>query len=99
MKGNCYIAGKITGLPLEEVKYHFEKGKKAVVELGYTPIPPLELPHDHDKSWESYMREDLKALLGCTVLYALPNWHESRGAKIEVSLAQSLGIPVIVTTV
>ncbi len=35
------------------------------------------------------------ALLGCDYLYALSGWRESKGATIEVELANSLGLIVI----
>ena len=55
----------------------------------------MKLNHEHDKSWESYMREDLKALLDCTHIYMMKNWDTSRGAIIERNLAKDLNIEAI----
>lgn len=91
----CYIAGKISNLPLGEVDAKFDRGVVEVYKLGFEPVNPRKLPHQHDQTWCSYMREDLTALLSCDALYALSDWKESQGATIEVKLAESLGIRVI----
>lgn len=91
----CYIAGKVTGLDEKVYKLHFRKAEIAVSVLGYEPVNPIELPHDHDLSWLSYMREAMIEMLKCDAIYVLPNWEDSRGARIEVNLAKELGIPVI----
>jgi len=96
MKAKAYISGKITGLSIEDARKNFEQGKSAVEKLGFIPVSPMDLPHNHDQTWESYMKEDLTALLECQAIYTLPNWEDSRGAKIEVELAKQLGIHVIV---
>lgn len=88
----CYIAGKISGLPILEYTSNFKEAEAGVLNLGYYPVNPVELNHDHDKTWLSYMREDLTELLKCNAVYVLRNWSESQGAKIEVDLAKSLGL-------
>ncbi len=95
MKPRCYIAGKVTGLPEAIYKANFRKAEIAVTILGYEPVNPVELPHDHDKTWRNYMREALQIMLQCDMLYVLPGWEDSRGALIEVQLARDLDIPII----
>ena len=95
MKEKCYISGKITGLSVEEFTALFEAAKQEVIALGYEPVSPTELTHAHDKSWQSYMREDIVALMDCKHIYALRNWRSSAGAVIEVTLCFQLGINVI----
>lgn len=65
----CYIAGKIGELAPEFYTEMFEKAEVEVRELGLVPVSPLKLPHNHNKSWNEYMKEDLKALLDCVYLY------------------------------
>lgn len=91
----CYIAGKIGDLPVEVYAYEFEKAESEVKLLGMIPISPLKLPHEHNKSWNSHMREDLIAMLKCDCVYAMRNWRHSPGAKIEIELAVSVGINII----
>lgn len=99
MKKRCYIAGKIGSLPAAEYIANFEKGKQEVIALGYEPVSPLDLPHDHDRSWRSYMKEDLTELMKCDALYALHNWIDSPGASLEIALADRLGIRIIFQSV
>lgn len=94
-KEKCYIAGKITGLPEAEYRANFEIAKKILVEMGYEPISPLDLPHNHGHSWAEYLREDIAALVECQKLFAMMDWPDSRGATIEVGLATALGLAMI----
>ncbi len=82
-------------MPEAEYRAKFRKAEIAVTILGYEPVNPITLPHKHDETWESYMREALIEMLACDGLYALPDWEQSRGARIEVQLAKDLGMPVI----
>jgi hypothetical protein len=91
----CYIAGKIGDLPEAEYKSNFEQAKKEVEAMGFIPVSPVDLPHNHGRSWNDYMREDLTEMLKCEVLYALRNWRLSPGATIEINTAISVGINII----
>lgn len=95
MKESCYIAGKITGLKKNEYKANFETAKQQVKRLGLLPVSPTDLPHKHEPTWNAYMREDLRAMLNCSHVFAQSNWQESKGASIEVELAEMLGLTVI----
>ncbi len=91
----CYIAGKIGALPFLEYTEKFEKAKKEVEALGFFPISPVDLPHEHGRSWGEYMREDLTELLKCHSLYALRDWRTSPGATLEITTAMAVGIHII----
>jgi hypothetical protein len=91
----CYITGKITGLPEETMRQAFEEAEKEVRALGMVPVSPITLPHNHGRSWAEYMREDLRAMLECSHVYALRNWRLSPGATIEITTALQVGINVI----
>ena len=91
----CYIAGKIGELAPAEFTAKFESAEAEVKLLGYIPISPLKLPHNHNKSWNEYMKEDLIALLQCDCVYAMRNWRLSPGACIEIELAVRVGINII----
>jgi hypothetical protein len=85
-----YISGKITGLPFDEAFKMFENAENELKFRGYEVVNPMKLNHNHNKSWESYMREDLIAMMKCDAIYLLPNYHESKGALIEKQLAETL---------
>jgi Asp-tRNA(Asn)/Glu-tRNA(Gln) amidotransferase A subunit family amidase len=89
-----YIAGKITGIDLEEAKANFQVMEEHLTELGHEVVNPMKLPHDHDKSWNSYMKECIAALMGCDSIYLLPNYHQSKGAMLELYIVIAVGIKV-----
>lgn len=91
----CYIAGKIGDLPEEVYKANFEKAKEEVVAMGMQPVSPVDLTHLHDRSYSSYMREDLTEMLKCDCVYALRNWRHSPGAKEELENALFVGLDII----
>ena len=91
----CYISGKITGLDEALARENFEFAEHHVHNHGYEVINPFKLPHDHDKSWEAYMLENLAALSKCKCIYFLPNWRSSPGARIEKLWAERLKIIIL----
>jgi hypothetical protein len=70
MKKKIYISGKITGIE-SEARDLFESAEQFLEALGYDPINPFKLNHNHDKSWHAYMKEDVKALCECDEIYML----------------------------
>lgn len=46
-------------------------------------INPVKLPHHHDKTWVSYMKECIESLAPCDRVYMLSGWWKSKGARIE----------------
>jgi len=97
-----YISGQISGLPEAEALSNFEKAKSYLEErYQFNPnikiISPMhDIEHEHhDKSWESYMKEDIGELLRCDTIAMLPNWGKSKGAKLEYLIATHLDLDVI----
>lgn len=90
-----YISGKITGLSLEAAETLFKSAETDLLKQGYEVVNPMTIPHDHDKTWLSYMRADIKALVDCDAIYMLRNWTESKGACTEFNLAHDLGLKII----
>lgn len=90
-----YISGAITNNP--NAKAQFDKAKETLLELnkGYEPISPMDLQHNHDKSWKSFMKEDIIELMKCDAIYMMQGWHESKGAVIEKELACALDFKII----
>lgn len=93
-----YISGKISGIEGEAFKL-FEEAELMLTGLGYEVINPFKLNHEHDKSWHSYMKADVKALCDCDTIYMLSNWTDSKGAIIEHTIAMYLGLKVVYQTV
>lgn len=95
LKPTLYLAGPMSGLP----EFNFPAFHQAAAELrsrGYTVINPAELDDgDTSKPWDYYMRRDLKMLVDADAVAVLPGWRKSKGASLEVHVAQALGMPVL----
>jgi hypothetical protein len=62
-------------------------------DAGYYPVNPAScIPANTD--WFQAMREAIALMLRCDGIALLPDWRQSRGAKIEVRLARELGMDV-----
>lgn len=90
-----YLSGKISDLPHEEAVANFNLVERKYIKKGYKVVNPMKLKHNHDKTWQSYMREDIKALMDCDTIVMIPNWKSSEGACIEFNLAVNLGLNII----
>ena len=93
MATKIYISGKISGIENEAPEL-FAKAERELQAKGFETVNPMTFNHNHDKSWHSYMKEDVKALCECDVIYMLSNWTDSKGAIIEHTIAMYLGLKV-----
>lgn len=94
-KKKIYISGAITSIGQIEAEKLFSKAEKMLKEQGFEVVNPMNIKHEHDLTWVSYMRVDLKALLDCDYIFMLSNWKNSTGAKIEHDLANKLEFGII----
>jgi predicted transcriptional regulator len=90
-----YISGKITGLPLEEVKEKFEKAEKFLIAKGYEVVNPTRNGIPESEPWDVHVAFDIVAMLGCSAVYMLQDWPYSKGATIEKSVAEIAGKEII----
>jgi hypothetical protein len=89
-----YVSGPMTGLPHLNVPAFMSAGLQ-LAGMGLMPINPATLDHSgHDQTWASFMRVDIKALMGCDGVALLPGWQLSKGAIVERDLAVTLGMDV-----
>lgn len=89
-----YIAGKVGGLPLAQVFIKFSSAEFRLRRQGHEVVNPVRVC-SQSWSWEHCMRVCLKELIDCDAVCALEDWGESKGAKIEMYVAESLGLKVI----
>jgi hypothetical protein len=67
-----------------------------------SPIPdgacgvPVDPTDEQSHSWLCYMKYDIRAMMECDAVLGLHNSHVSKGALVEINLAQALGMPVFV---
>lgn len=88
-----YIAGKVSGLPLQEVTDKFADLQSNLEMFGFTVINPIEVVGDWNVTWEYAMKLCIKALLDCDGVYLMDCHTQSVGAMIELELAKKLKIP------
>ena len=72
----------------------FEEARKALMIAGYSPL----IPHDFvpcDSDWRQAMRRSLETLAKADGLACLDGWSKSNGARIEVEIAQRIGLPTL----
>jgi hypothetical protein len=92
MKG-LYISGKISGLDPIVYKRNFANAKSALLSQENTKtfrvFSPIDIrPVFGIKKYWFYMIADLYTLFfKCDTIYMLPNWKDSKGAKIELFFA------------
>jgi hypothetical protein len=88
-----YISGKITGLNIKQAEALFEYVEGQLAQAGHEPVNPMKLlPFDEKYTWLDYMVEDIRGLLTCDAILMLPNWTDSKGAKVEHAIAVSMGM-------
>lgn len=104
-----YIAGPMSGVANFNFPLFFETEEK-LKELGYEVVNPAHndgktleealamagTPERPNNSWGYYMRRDLPHVLSVDALCVLPNWQRSKGASLEVHVAEALGLPIFV---
>lgn len=93
-----YIAGKVTGDP--EYREKFEAAEQHLRETGCFAedaiINPAKACPD-GWSWLRCMLHCMRLLAGCSMVLFLPDWRESRGAKIEHLEARMLRKHIVYT--
>lgn len=84
-----YLSGKITGK--ENYKFDFQLAREKLEKQGHTVINPtdIKLPSNCD-SWKDYMMVCINLLEKADAILMLKDYKESRGATIELLLAEGM---------
>lgn len=96
MTKRLYLSGPMTGIP----EFNFPAFHRAAASLrasGYEVINPAELDaaDTGPMTWEQYLRRDIGHLITCDGIALLPDYENSRGACLELSIAKQLGMEVM----
>lgn len=89
-----YVAGPMTGIG----GLHYPAFNSVADQLraqDYEVENPAEHGIVEGAQWADYMAYDLTRLGLCGVIALLPDWEKSQGAKLEVLIAESLGMTVV----
>ena len=101
-----YIAGPMSGITQFNYPEFFSVASD-LRDLGHNVINPAETNgltiedalNDVDanpRSWEYYMRKDVMSVAKVDAVCLLPGWQNSKGARLEVTVAKALGIPLYI---
>lgn len=86
-----YVAGPMTGL--QDLNFPaFHAAALALRARGFEVINPAEINVDPKTSWAACMRQDIAQLVTCDAVVVLPRWEASKGASLEVYIAERLGM-------
>jgi hypothetical protein len=88
-----YIAGKVTGLPYEQVKQKFAEAKALMELANYAVLNPLDFIAP-DADWKEAMRMAIPLLCMADRVFLLKDWRDSEGAVWEFETAVRMGIDV-----
>jgi hypothetical protein len=95
-----YLSGKMTGLEESEYTENFRNAEMFYRACGYEVVNPcnlseIVLQRKPDATYEDFLKEDFKAISGCTHIAFLEGWESSPGAKRERAEAERLGLEVM----
>ena len=90
-----YISGKITGTT--DYLERFDRAEKKLLAEGYTVINPARVMEPIPKSmhYDLFMELSFVMIEYCDAIYMLPDWKDSRGAKLEHQFAIEKGLEII----
>lgn len=93
-----YVAGPMTGI--DEFNYPaFNRAATALGALGFKVLNPVTAEAENPtpgepQTWGWYMRRSLRMLTHADGVALLPGWKHSRGANLEVDVANALRLDV-----
>jgi hypothetical protein len=91
---DIYLCGPMTGLPEANLKA-FAEAERFLTRVGYSVFNPGAI-QSPDMTFEQYMRPELQVLLNTKkALVALPGWQAGVGARLEVMVANSIGLTTV----
>lgn len=93
LEDQVYIAGPMTGYP-DHNHPTFTAAAEWLRGAGFRVISPHELHQPGAHPWDWYLRRDLAELVKCTRIVMLPGWDDSRGARLEHTVAKALGLQI-----
>lgn len=93
-----YLSGPMHGIPLQNYPA-FQAACDNLRSAGYRILSPHEKDTSataaESVSWEAHLREDLTLLLSsCGGVILLPGWPTSAGARLELTVALALSMPI-----
>jgi len=89
-----YISGQITSLRHDQYRQAFKNAAEYLKGQGHEPVDPSELGKPEQRSWHYYMKKAIPLLCECDAIYMMDGWTQSKGAKLENTIARGLDMPI-----
>ena len=91
--GRVYLAGPMTGYA--EFNFPAFNAEAAMLRgQGLSVLNPAEHGIVDGAEWADYLRHDIAGLASCERIHLLRGWEKSKGAQLEVTIAQALGMQI-----
>ncbi len=94
MKKKIYLSGPITSLPLEDARAIFLEAEEFINRLGFIPVNPMKNGLAPEQPWAEHMKKDITMLLECDSVCMLPNYIKSKGAMLEMNIAELFSMDI-----
>lgn len=92
----AYIAGPMTGI----VDYNFPAFNALAAAMradGWHVENPAEHGIVEGADWADYLRHDITRIATCDTIVLLPGWSKSKGAKLELHIAQQISMNILLS--
>lgn len=91
-----YLSGGITKVGVENARRTFDEYERVLGNVLRCEVlnPMKAVPQKEGKGWWYYMVRLLPKVVQCDEIYMMPNWGESRGARLERIVAMLFGLEV-----
>ena len=96
MKTKLYVSGPMSGRENYNQEA-FEEAATVLKQLGYHPVTPFDLDTVEPVAyheWIPNMKRDIKYLVTMDGVLVIDGWEDSKGATLEVAIANKLEIPI-----
>ena len=93
MQKKIYIAGKVSGLAIQDLEAKFNTVEETLTEQGYTVANPIKIVMEGTE-WEPAMARCIQELVSCQEIFMLHDWKQSPGARMEHDIAKKLKLRI-----
>ena len=89
-----FISGKVSGIEYYVAYQTFANADRQLSSMGYQVINPMKICKKN-WCWLRCMIKCLWAIIFCDMVHQLPDWKDSKGARIECRWAKFLGKRIV----
>lgn len=95
-----YLSIPISNMDENKQREKADKIKMALSKKGWQVVNPFDIvPVKKNPDWFDHIGADLRELSKCDAIYLCNGWKESKGCKLEMNYAVSMGLRQIFESV